>query len=213
MRVPVVLQHSMVECGAACLAMVLGAYGHRVSLPALAAEMGVGRDGVSALALVRVARAHGLDTHALSVPAAQVPELPFPAIVHWRARHFVVVERVAGDVVTIVDPGVGRFRIATAEFARDYSGVVLTFTPGAGFQRGRFGDRRAWWARYVPVQRPGPRGSRGRFGTPQSSPAGVRLSRRSGPGRFPDAHVKNPMMLLSMQRRRDGPPAEAPSRP
>ncbi|MGW2162245.1 cysteine peptidase family C39 domain-containing protein [Nonomuraea sp. NPDC001699] len=86
MRVPVVLQHSMVECGAACLAMVLGAYGHRVSLPALAAEMGVGRDGVSALALVRVARAHGLDTHALSVPAAQVPELPFPAIVHWRAR-------------------------------------------------------------------------------------------------------------------------------
>lgn len=139
----------MVECGAACLAMVLGAYGHRVSLPALAAEMGVGRDGVSALALVRVARAHGLDTHALSVPAAQVPELPFPAIVHWRARHFVVVERVAGDVVTIVDPGVGRFRIDRAEFARDYSGVVLTFAPGAGFQRGRFGDRRPWWARYV----------------------------------------------------------------
>ncbi|MEV4374620.1 peptidase domain-containing ABC transporter [Nonomuraea sp. NPDC049637] len=149
MRVPVVLQHSMVECGAACLAMVLGAYGRRVSLPALAAEMGVGRDGVSALALVRVARAHGLDTHALSVPAAQVPELPFPAIVHWRAKHFVVVERVAGDVVTIVDPGVGRFRIGGAEFARDYSGVALTFTPGAGFQRGHFGDRRPWWARYV----------------------------------------------------------------
>ncbi|MGW4477001.1 peptidase domain-containing ABC transporter [Nonomuraea sp. NPDC004354] len=149
MRVPVVLQHSMVECGAACLAMVLGAYGRRVPLPALSAELSAGRDGASALALVRVARAHGLDTRALALPAAQVPRIVLPAVAHWQGRHFVVVERVAGDLVTIVDPGRGRVRVTGEEFARDYSGVMLTFTPGNGFVRGRFGDRRPWWARYA----------------------------------------------------------------
>ncbi|WP_433220248.1 cysteine peptidase family C39 domain-containing protein [Microtetraspora malaysiensis] len=92
MRLPVILQHNLVECGAACLAMVLGAHGHHVSVRTLAEEMGVGRDGVSALTLVRVARARGLTTRALSLAAAHVPEIPLPAVAHWRARHFVVVE-------------------------------------------------------------------------------------------------------------------------
>ncbi|WP_066934838.1 peptidase domain-containing ABC transporter [Microtetraspora fusca] len=149
MRLPVILQHSLVECGAACLAMVLGAHGHHISVRTLAGEMGVGRDGVSALTLVRVARARGLTTRALSLRAAHVPEIPLPAVAHWRARHFVVVERAAKERVTIVDPGIGRLRLSWEEFSRDYSGVVLTFAPGPDFQRGRFDERRSWWSRYV----------------------------------------------------------------
>ncbi|WP_067137671.1 cysteine peptidase family C39 domain-containing protein [Microtetraspora malaysiensis] len=38
MRLPVILQHNLVECGAACLAMVLGAHGHQSTVVALAAE-------------------------------------------------------------------------------------------------------------------------------------------------------------------------------
>ncbi|MBE3013587.1 hypothetical protein IL992_31065 [Microbispora sp. NEAU-D428] len=48
----------------------------------------MGRDAVSALTLVRVARAHGLTTRALSLPAAGVPGMPMPAVAHWRGRHF-----------------------------------------------------------------------------------------------------------------------------
>ncbi|WP_037969416.1 peptidase domain-containing ABC transporter [Streptosporangium amethystogenes] len=149
MRVPVILQHSLVECGAACLAMILGSYGHHTSVRALAEEMGVGRDGVSALTLVRVARARGLTTRAFSLPAAHVPEIPLPAIAYWRARHFVVVERAARGWITIVDPGTGRLRLTREEFARDYSDVVFTFAPGPDFQRGHLGERRSWWSRYV----------------------------------------------------------------
>ncbi|MEV4747634.1 peptidase domain-containing ABC transporter [Streptosporangium sp. NPDC049248] len=149
MRVPVILQHSTVECGAACLAMVLGAHGHHTDVSALAREMGIGRDGVSALTLVRVARARGLTTRAFSLPAAQVPTLPLPAIAHWKTRHFVVVERVAEETITIVDPAAGRIRLTREEFTRDYSGVAFTFAPGPDFQRGRFGARRSWWSRYI----------------------------------------------------------------
>ncbi|GGQ14358.1 peptidase domain-containing ABC transporter [Streptosporangium pseudovulgare] len=149
MRVPVVRQHSLVECGAACLAMVLGAHGHHTSVRVLSGEMGVGRDGVSALTLVRAARARGLTTRALALPAAHVPEAPLPAVAHWRSRHFVVVERAGGGRITVIDPGAGRLRLTPEEFARDYSGVLLTVAPGPDFRRGRFGERRSWWSRYA----------------------------------------------------------------
>ncbi|MEU6410782.1 cysteine peptidase family C39 domain-containing protein [Microbispora sp. NPDC046933] len=51
--VPVVHQRTPTECGPTCLAMVLGAYGHHVEVRELGEEMGVGRDGTSALTLLR----------------------------------------------------------------------------------------------------------------------------------------------------------------
>ncbi|MGW0588219.1 peptidase domain-containing ABC transporter [Streptosporangium sp. NPDC002607] len=151
MRVPIILQHSAVECGAACLAMVLSAHGHRTSVRALAEEMDIGRDGVSALTLVRTARARGLTTRALSTPATEMASIPLPAVAYWRNSHFVVVERVSETRVTIVDPGPGRVRLTHEEFARNYSGVVLTLEAGADFSRGRFGERGNWWVRYSRV--------------------------------------------------------------
>ncbi|GAA3444094.1 peptidase domain-containing ABC transporter [Planomonospora venezuelensis] len=151
MKVPVILQHSMVECGAACLAMVLAAHGRRVPVYTLSEEMGIGRDGVSALTLVRTAQAHGLATRAASVPAAQVAELPLPAVVHWRHSHFVVVERVSPGRIGIIDPGLGRVGLTPRDFAESYSGVAFTFSPGADFRTGRVGDRTSWWSRYLRV--------------------------------------------------------------
>ncbi|GIH75776.1 peptidase domain-containing ABC transporter [Planobispora longispora] len=151
MKVPVILQHSMVECGAACLAMVLAAHGRRVPVYALSEEMGIGRDGVSALTLVRTARAHGLTTRAASVPAARIAELPLPAVVHWRNSHFVVVERVSPGRIGIIDPALGRVGTTPRDFADSYSGVAFTFSPGADFRTGRVGDRTGWWSRYLRV--------------------------------------------------------------
>ncbi|GGS81185.1 colicin V biosynthesis protein [Planobispora rosea] len=151
MKVPVILQHSMVECGAACLSMILAAHGRRVPVHVLSEEMGIGRDGVSALTLVRTARAHGLATRAASVPAARVAELPLPAVVHWRHSHFVVVERVSPGRIGIIDPALGRVGVTPRDFAEDYSGVAFTFSPGADFRTGRVGDRTSWWSRYLRV--------------------------------------------------------------
>ncbi|MBG0827835.1 peptidase domain-containing ABC transporter [Planomonospora sp. ID67723] len=149
MKVPVILQHSMVECGAACLAMILAAHGRRVPVHVLSEEMGIGRDGVSALTLVRTARAHGLTTRAASVPVTQVPELPLPAVAYWRNSHFVVVERISSGRIGIIDPGLGRVGLTPRDFAESYSGVAFAFSPGADFRTGRVGDRTSWWSRYL----------------------------------------------------------------
>src|SRR5256885_1650938 len=66
-RVPVMLQMGAVECGAACLAMILAYYGRKISISELREQCGIGRDGLSAFGLVKAARAYGLRTRAITL--------------------------------------------------------------------------------------------------------------------------------------------------
>lgn len=133
-RVPVILQMSVTECGAACLAMILGYHGRHTSLLEVRDYFGIGRDGVSAWQVVNVARELGLETKAIRVSAEQVRDQPLPAIAFWKESHFVVVERFVGDKVDIVDPEFGQLRLSLHEFEHEYSEVLLLFAPGATFQ-------------------------------------------------------------------------------
>ena len=51
-RIPEVRQTAATDCGAASLAMVLGSFGRNVPLHALRDAMAIGRDGVTARAIV-----------------------------------------------------------------------------------------------------------------------------------------------------------------
>jgi ABC-type bacteriocin/lantibiotic exporter with double-glycine peptidase domain len=136
-RVPVVLQLNAVECGAACLAMILGYHGRRVRLTDCRDICGAGRDGTTAQTLAKAARSFGLRVRAFSVEPKDFEHLSLPAIAHWQFNHFVVVERWSPKQVDIVDPGAGRRRLSPAEFEAGLTGVVLTFEPGIHFIRVR----------------------------------------------------------------------------
>ena len=69
-RVPVVLQMNSVECGAACLAMILRYFGHQASLAECRVQCESGRDGVTAQTIAAAARRYGLRVRALSVELA-----------------------------------------------------------------------------------------------------------------------------------------------
>jgi ATP-binding cassette, subfamily B, bacterial len=58
--------------------------------------------------------------------------LSLPAIVNWHGRYFVVVERVTPQYVILVDPTVGRRRLARELFDRFCSGAAVTFTRARG---------------------------------------------------------------------------------
>jgi len=155
-RVPYVAQMEMAECGAACLAMVLGAYGHHVSLPELRRACGVSRDGASALSVVRAAQTFGLQASGRKVDDPRELELlQLPAILHWDFNHFVVLERLGPRDAFIVDPRFGRTRVSLRELGERFTGVVLVFSTAPGFrpratQRPSLSRYRAMLGEFVP---------------------------------------------------------------
>lgn len=136
-RVPQVLQLSAVECGAACLAMILGYHGRNTSVAELREQCGVGRNGLSAQHILRAARSYGLRTRAIALRENDFRHLTLPVIVHWEFDHFLIVERWSLNQVHIIDPAFGRRVLTTGEFDAGFTGIVLLFEPGVQFQQHR----------------------------------------------------------------------------
>ena len=134
-RVPVMIQLEAVECGAACLAMILNYYGRKTSLAEVRTFCGVGRDGLSALDIVKAARSYGMRVRAVSLQENDFRYVTLPAIVHWEFNHFLIVERWTPQYVDLVDPALGRRRVTAEEFDNSFTGVVIMPEPGVLFQR------------------------------------------------------------------------------
>ncbi|HWK45664.1 MAG TPA: cysteine peptidase family C39 domain-containing protein [Stellaceae bacterium] len=133
---PIIPQLGAAECGAACLASVLGHYDRWVPLEEMRVACGVSRNGSRASNIVRAARDAGLRADGYRLPADRLRGLLAPFIVHWMNNHFIVVDEIGAKDVRINDPAVGRRLLPWAEFARDYSGTVLVLAPTASFKPG-----------------------------------------------------------------------------
>ena len=134
-RVPVLRQMANMECGAACLAMILSYYGRKTSIPEASNYLGIGRDGASALAIATAGREQGLRVRAYTIEPTDFQDVKCPAIVHWNFNHFLIVERWTPKYVDVVDPAIGRRSLSAAEFDAGFTGVVLVCEPGVNFER------------------------------------------------------------------------------
>jgi ATP-binding cassette subfamily B protein len=135
-EIPVITQVTAAECGAACLAMVLGMYGKRCSLEQVRQQVGCNRDGASAHAILEAARRHGLRGRGIKLEPEDLHLLPRGAILHWEFAHFVVLERVRGDRIEIIDPAYGRRSVSFAELGDAFTGVALQLEPSEQFESG-----------------------------------------------------------------------------
>ena len=135
-RTPTILQLEALECGAACLAMVLAYYGRWEPLEKLRVLCGVSRDGSKALNIVKAARALGLKAHGMRLEPTGLAKLATPAILFVNMNHFVVFEGLTKDGVQINDPGDGRRTVAAEEFDGMFTGVALVFEPTEAFEPG-----------------------------------------------------------------------------
>jgi ATP-binding cassette subfamily B protein len=133
-RVPEMRQVTAVECGAACIAMILNYYGYSSSISEVLERCGVGRDGLTALEIVKAARLYGLRVRAVSVELDDFRFVTLPAIVHWEFNHFLIVERWSRTRVDVIDPALGRRTLTPEEFDEGFTGVAIMLEPGAQFE-------------------------------------------------------------------------------
>lgn len=125
-----------VECGAACLAIVLGYYRRFERLDTLRAACGVSRDGSNAGSIIRVAQQFGCEAEGFQASADAALKGPFPAIIFWNFNHFVVLEGASATHAYLNDPAIGHYRVSRSEFEERYSDVVISVSPGPAFRPG-----------------------------------------------------------------------------
>ncbi|OQA09179.1 MAG: Lactococcin-G-processing and transport ATP-binding protein LagD [Firmicutes bacterium ADurb.Bin373] len=126
-RVPVVMQMENVECGAACLAMVLAFYGKWLPLEQVRGACGVSRDGSNARNILLAARSYGLEASGYRLEVEDIKQQEFPLIIHWNFNHFVVLNGFKKDYAILNDPARGTVRVPLEEFDKSFTGIALMF--------------------------------------------------------------------------------------
>ena len=102
-KVPVIMQMEALECGAACLTMVLAYYDKWIPLEKVRVDCGVSRDGSNAGNVLKAARFYGLEADGYKLePQMLVDNAYFPCIIHWNFNHFVVLDGFRGNKAILV---------------------------------------------------------------------------------------------------------------
>lgn len=123
--------------------MIAAHYGRRYSLDYLRQISFIGHDGVSLLGISDAAEQLGLRSLAVMIPVEKLNEVLLPCIAHWRQKHFVVVYRLAGNLVYVADPAHGLLTYSREEFNEGWcglqrdAGVLLLLEPTPHFYKNK----------------------------------------------------------------------------
>ena len=134
-KTPVIMQLENMECGAACLGMILAYYGKWITLETLREDCGVSRDGQKLSSVVKASDRYGLSHEAYRYSSDTVlKKATFPCIIHWKGSHFVVLTGVRGNRVYLNDPALGRIVLTKKRFAEGYTNMCVMFAPTERFE-------------------------------------------------------------------------------
>ncbi|MEF9939022.1 MAG: NHLP family bacteriocin export ABC transporter peptidase/permease/ATPase subunit [Clostridium sp.] len=144
-KVPVVMQLEVLECGAACLAMIMAYYEKWIPLEQVRSDCGVSRDGSKASNILKAARSYGLKAQGYRYEPENLLESgQFPCIIHWNFNHFVVLCGFKGNKACINDPAQGTYTVSMEQFDKAFTGVCIFFEPSEAFVPG--GKPKSTWS-------------------------------------------------------------------
>lgn len=136
-KVPMVMQQESLECGAACLTMILAYFGRWIPLEQARTDCGVSRNGSKVTNILKAARSYGLEARGMSIKLKGLTENNlFPCIVFWNFNHFVVVDGVRGKKIWLNDPARGCISVTMEEFESSYTGIAMVFKKTEAFTPG-----------------------------------------------------------------------------
>ncbi len=130
MAFPFVKQPDSMDCGPACLKMVAAFHKRTISLETLRKKSYIGKEGVSFMGLSEAADSIGFRTTGVRIPFRVLDgNLPLPAIVHWKQKHFVVVYKTGKGKVWVADPAAGLMKYTNEDFVRNWASTISEGEP------------------------------------------------------------------------------------
>jgi ATP-binding cassette, subfamily B, bacterial CvaB/MchF/RaxB len=114
--------------------MLSSAHGLRVDLAELRQRFSISLKGANLAQLMQHAKTLGFACRPLRLELEELNQLQLPCMLHWNLNHFVVLTRVRGNKITLLDPAVGKRVMTLAEASAHFTGVALEVTPTTEFR-------------------------------------------------------------------------------
>ncbi len=130
-KIKLVRQHESRDCGAACLCMICSFFGKKYSIQQLRKLTGTSQDGVSIWGVVEASNKLGILAEGYSCDIIELKEVisksNSPIMLHMSNNHFVVATKCNSRYIFILDPAVGKYKIAWKDMKDNWSGLFIRF--------------------------------------------------------------------------------------
>ncbi|MGQ7818912.1 peptidase domain-containing ABC transporter [Metapseudomonas furukawaii] len=130
----VVLQAESQECGLACLVMIANYHGFHLDLMSLRRRFSISLKGTNLAQLVRYAQNLEFSCRPLRLELEDIGKLRLPCILHWNMNHFVVLQKLRGNRVYLLDPALGYRVLSLREASAHFTGIALELSPNTMFR-------------------------------------------------------------------------------
>lgn len=134
----IILQNNEEDCLLACYTMLLNDLGHKVPLYEVYDKDTLPADGLSVSYLLSLNDRFGVTINAYRASFDELLEVyrqrKQRMILHWNQEHFIILEKITPNQVTIVDPAIGRVKYSRDEFLSHYSEMMILVNKGDHFQ-------------------------------------------------------------------------------
>ena len=146
MRYTFVKQHDVMDCAAACLAMVCLHYKKETTITKLRDMMGTDLKGTNLIGLKKCCDELGFASQAVRVDKEGfLSKYTLPCIANVVTKeglsHFVVIFKITKKHVVIGDPSKDLLKLEIDEFYKDFTGALLLLTPNQEFKSSKIGGK------------------------------------------------------------------------
>ena len=136
-KIKAILQHDVRDCGAACLSMIAGYYGLKMTMAKVRELTKTDRAGTNIYGLVDGGNQIGFESNALGgspeelMDSLEKEEFHFPFVAHiinsQGMMHFIVVYGKKNGKWLIADPGKGKMKMSDKQFFNCWTGNIVTY--------------------------------------------------------------------------------------
>ena len=128
----VVRQTKLNTCGPAAMKMIFDHYGVVSNLGELERNTALTPEGISMMALKKIAEQYGLQATGWKFSAEDLPGISFPAIFFVRGNHYIVADSFANATgLYLRDPSCGRMLVRKKMLLQLWSGESIVFSHNA----------------------------------------------------------------------------------